>query len=137
FLLLQMLQVLGLKVVEVATDPTHGIDLEALAPLLAQRRVAACLVNPVFQNPLGSLMPPERLRRLVELCRASRTPLIEDDVYGELHGGPERPSVAKAFDHDGWVLHCSSFSKSLCPGLRIGWIAPGRFDEAVRRAKVA
>src|SRR5690606_36839301 len=101
YLLLQMLQVLGLKVVEVATDPAHGIDLEALEPLLAEGRVAACLVNPGFQNPLGSLMPPERLRQLVELCRLHRIPLIEDYVYGDLHAGPERPSVAKAFDAEG------------------------------------
>ncbi len=137
FILLQMLHSLGLKVIEMPTDPGAGLSLEALAPLLAEGRVAACLTIPTFHNPLGFLMPPERLRELVELCRAHRVPLVEDDVYGELHYGRERPPVAKAFDRHGWVLHCSSFSKSICPGYRIGWIAPGRFADEVRRAKFA
>ncbi|MEZ6185857.1 MAG: PLP-dependent aminotransferase family protein [Planctomycetota bacterium] len=135
FILLQMLQVLGLKVVELPAHPRTGLDVDALAPLLERRRVRAVLCTPVFHNPLGAVIPPPRLRELVRLCATHEVPLIEDDVYGELGFGLERPPVAKAYDPDGWVLHCSSFSKTICPGFRVGWIAPGRFADAVRRVK--
>jgi DNA-binding transcriptional MocR family regulator len=89
-----------------------------------------------FQNPLGSLMPDEKKRALVELLTRHEVPLIEDDVYGELYFGSKRPLPAKAFDTKGLVLHCSSFSKCLAPGYRIGWAAPGRYSQAVARLKL-
>lgn len=137
FILLQLLQGLGLKVIELPTDPELGLDIDEAAALLRAGKAKACLVSPCFHNPLGSLMPPERLKRLVALCSRYRVPLIEDDVYGELYYGDERPPVAKAFDTGGWVIHCSSFSKVLCPGYRIGWIASGRFEDEVLRIKYA
>lgn len=137
YILLQMLSELRIRAIEVPTCPSDGIELDALQPLLTERKVQAVLVNPIFHNPLGFVMPRESLRRLVALCCEAEIPLIEDDVYGELSYGPERPVCAKAFDTDGWVLHCSSFSKTLCPGYRIGWLAPGRFEFAIRRAKFA
>jgi DNA-binding transcriptional MocR family regulator len=91
---------------------------------------------PSFQNPLGSLMPEDKKRELVALLARHRVPLIEDDVYGELHFGPQRPPPAKAFDSGGLVMHCSSFSKSLAPGYRVGWVAAGGFAKAVQRLKL-
>ncbi|OXH84219.1 GntR family transcriptional regulator, partial [Burkholderia multivorans] len=75
-------------------------------------------------------------RALVELLAARDVPLIEDDVYGELHFGPDYPLPARAFDRHGLVMHCSSFSKTLAPGYRIGWAAAGRFAEKVQRLKL-
>jgi DNA-binding transcriptional MocR family regulator len=88
-----------------------------------------------FQNPLGGSMGGEKKAALVELLRRRRLPMIEDDVYGELYFGA-RPPLAKSFDREGWVLHCSSFSKTLAPGYRIGWVAPGRFAQALARQKL-
>jgi DNA-binding transcriptional MocR family regulator len=133
---LHALERLHLQAVEVATDPRDGVDVEALAELLARQPVAACWFMPSFQNPLGALMPPERKQALVELLARHRVPLIEDDVYGELHAGARRPPPAKAFDREGGVLHCASFSKCLAPGYRVGWAAAGRFAPAVARLKM-
>lgn len=134
---LQALERLHLKAVEVATDPHEGVDLGALARLLDRQRVAACWFMPNFQNPLGALMPPARKQALVELLARHQVPLIEDDVYGELHAGARRPPPAKAFDREGGVLHCSSFSKCLAPGYRVGWAAAGRYAGAVERLKMS
>ncbi|MDF3822734.1 PLP-dependent aminotransferase family protein [Leptospira sp. 96542] len=138
---LQALERLHLKAVEVATDPRDGVDLEALAALLERQppgqQVAACWFMPNFQNPLGALMPTARKQALVELLAHHRVPLIEDDVYGELHTGARRPPPAKAYDRDGGVLHCSSFSKCLSPGYRVGWAAAGRYAPVVERLKMS
>jgi DNA-binding transcriptional MocR family regulator len=88
-----------------------------------------------YSNPLGSLMPDDKKERLVRLLQARGIPLIEDDIYGECYFGGSRPFVAKAWDGTGNVLLCSSFTKSLAPGFRIGWIAPGRFRKEVELLK--
>ena len=133
---LQALERLGLQAIEVPTHPRDGVDLQALEAAITQHRPQAVWLMTSFQNPLGSLMPPQRKQALVELITRLQVPLIEDDVYGELYFAPQRPLPAKAFDREGWVLHCSSFSKCLAPGWRIGWTAPGRFVQAVARQKL-
>ncbi len=89
-----------------------------------------------FQNPLGATMPDDKKRDLVRLLESRNVPLIEDDVYAELHFGARRPQAAKSFDAHGLVLHCGSFSKCLAPGYRIGWVAAGRFKRDVQRRKI-
>lgn len=133
---LQALERLHLRAVEVRTDPKEGVDIDALAELLQRQRVSACWFMTSFQNPLGALMPTPRKKQLVELLARHDVPLIEDDVYGELHGDGPRPPPAKAFDAVGGVLHCSSFSKCLAPGYRVGWAAAGRHAKAVQRLKM-
>jgi len=91
---------------------------------------------PQFQNPLGSLMPDATKAAMVDLLARHGVPLIEDDVYGELHFGPGRVRPAKAYDRSGLVLHCASFSKCLAPGYRVGWTAAGRFAPSVQRLKL-
>jgi DNA-binding transcriptional MocR family regulator len=133
---LQAIERLHLKAVEVRTDPRDGVDLNALAELLERQRVAACWFMTSFQNPLGSLMPEDRKRKMVDLLARHEVPLIEDDVYGELYGEGLRPLPAKAFDASGRVLYCSSFSKCLAPGYRVGWAAAGRYARDVQRLKM-
>lgn len=136
---LQALERLNLQALEIATHPRDGIDVAALSEALErhpQHKVKACWLMPSFQNPLGSLMPEAKKRELVALLAHHQVPLIEDDVYGELHFAPQRPPPAKAFDSEGLVMHCSSFSKSLAPGYRVGWVAAGRFATAVQRLKL-
>jgi DNA-binding transcriptional MocR family regulator len=133
---LQILERNRLRAVEVPTHPREGVDLEALERAVARHAPKACWLMPTFQNPLGSTMPEVNKRALVALLARHGIPLLEDDVYAELHFQPERPPPAKAYDRDGLVLHCGSFSKCLAPGYRIGWIAPGRFRTQVARHKL-
>ncbi|QDZ29306.1 PLP-dependent aminotransferase family protein [Noviherbaspirillum sp. UKPF54] len=133
---LQALERIGLKAIEVPTHPREGVDLEAMALALERHKPKACWLMTNFQNPLGSSMPDEKKQALVELLASHDVPLIEDDVYGELYFGSRRPVSAKAFDTKGLVMHCSSFSKCLAPGYRIGWAVPGRFTQRVARLKV-
>lgn len=133
--LLQAVDALGLKALEIPTHPRDGISLDALQLALEQWPVKACIVVPNYSNPLGYCMSDEHKQRLVTLLEKHRVALIENDIYGDLGFSQRRPSTCKAFDSDGSVLYCSSFSKSLSPGLRVGWIAPGRHLEKVEYLK--
>jgi DNA-binding transcriptional MocR family regulator len=133
---LQALERLKLKAVEVATHPRLGVDLESLRAVLDRHPVKACWFMTNFQNPLGSLMAVAAKQAMVDLLAERGIPLIEDDVYGELYFSNQRPPPAKSFDKRGLVLHCSSFSKCLAPGYRVGWVAAGRFAERIERLKL-
>ncbi|MBP0589228.1 PLP-dependent aminotransferase family protein [Paraburkholderia sp. LEh10] len=133
---LQAIERLDLRVVEIPVDPQSGLDLDALAQALDKHPIRACWFMTNYQNPTGATMPLERKKALVELLARHEVPLIEDDVYGELHFQADYPLPAIAFDRKGLVMHCSSFSKTLAPGYRIGWAAAGRFAEKVQRAKL-
>jgi DNA-binding transcriptional MocR family regulator len=137
FGMLQLIEGLGIRAVEVPSNPGTGMDLGLLESALRQHRVKACLVVTNFSNPSGALMPDESKRTLVQMLAKREIPLIEDDIYGDLHFGDVRPRPAKAFDRDGLVLLCSSFSKTIAPGYRVGYVAPGRFRERVERIKYA
>ncbi len=129
--LLQSIEALGLRVIEIPTHPRHGLSLEALREALEEFPVAAVVAMPAGGNPLGSVMADADKRELVELLAERSLPLIEDDVLGDLAHRAGRPCPAKAYDRSGGVLWCSSLSKSAAPGLRVGWIAAGRWQEAV------
>lgn len=132
---LQAIEALRLRAIEIPTHPRDGVDVGALARILDRHPVRACWLMTNFQNPLGSLLPEEAKRELVRLLEKHDIPLLEDDVYAELYFGRRRPKPAKAFDTKGLVLHCSSFSKCLAPGYRIGWVAAGRYATALQRRK--
>jgi DNA-binding transcriptional MocR family regulator len=134
---LQALEAHGLHAVEIPCCAETGLDLDALERALGTHAIAAVLAVPNFANPLGTCMSDAAKRRLVELVSARGIPLIEDDVYGDLGFDGSRPPAAKAFDKEGLVLSCSSFSKTLAPGWRVGFIAPGRFREQVLLRKFA
>lgn len=133
---LQALERLHLRAVEVATAPGLGIDIDALAAALQRHRVTACWLMPNFQNPLGSLMPEDSKKALVALLAEQEIALVEDDVYGELYFGAKKPLPAKAFDTQGLVMHCGSFSKCLAPGYRVGWVAGGRFARKIEQLRL-
>src|SRR5688572_4555093 len=135
FALFQVMESHGLKVVEIPTDPILGLDINYLSQAIPKFDIKACLVVNNFNNPLGSCMPDERKKLLVDMLAKKDIPLIEDDIYGELYFGKTRPKTCKTFDKKGMVLHCASFSKSLAPGYRIGWAIPGKFKEKVIRLK--
>ena len=137
FNFLQLIEEHSLKALEIPASPRGGISLEALEYALERNRglIKACLVVTNFNNPLGSLMADEDKEKLVALLDANQVPLIEDDVYGDLPFSGERPTVAKTFDTTGNVLLCSSFSKTLAPGYRVGWVAAGRYQERIERGQ--
>jgi DNA-binding transcriptional MocR family regulator len=137
---LQVLQNLGLKALEIPTHPCDGLRIDALDNALksrAGRKVRACLVSANFSNPTGGCLSDIDKARLVRLCAHRGIPLIEDDIYGDLQHSGARPLPAKAFDTSGNVILCSSFSKTLAPGARIGWLCGGRFAKALRLGKFA
>ncbi len=136
FGVLHAVEEMGRKAVEIPMHPRDGMDLDVLERIVEEHRVAACVAVPNFSNPLGSLMPDENKERLVEILARREVPLIEDDIFGELHFGLHRPRVAKSYDKKGLVMLCSSFSKTLAPGYRVGWVAPGRWFARVKALKL-
>ncbi len=133
---LQAIEALGLRAIELPTDPQAGVDLDALDQATRNSRVKACILSPRYQNPLGFNMTDGDKQRLVAILEKNDVTLIEDDVFGPITLNPMRP--AKAFDQTGKVIHCGSFSKTLVPGARIGWAVPGKnFDPFLRHKFVS
>jgi len=137
FALLPLLKSLGLSTIEIPTHPETGLALDALEMLLMEKRLNAIVAMPTVHNPLGSTMPIDAKKRLAKLVNDHRVPLIEDAPHADLYYGAAPPDAVKAFDSDGWVLLCSSFSKTLAPGFRIGWLSAGRYQSDVMRLKFA
>lgn len=132
--ILQAIEALGLKALELPTHPRTGISLDALRYALDHHPIHACLIAN-FNNPTGACLPDDARAELVEMLAARDIPLIEDDIYGDLSHAAPRPKVARAWDRKGLVMLCSSFSKTLAPGYRVGWVAPGRFFRQVEHLK--
>lgn len=136
FNFVQLLQELGLRVIEIPSSPKEGLHLESLKQVLEKTKISCCLVISNINNPLGVSLTDDRKEELVAMLEGFDVPLVEDDINGDLCFNEDRPSVAKSWDKRGNVLLCSSFSKTLAPGYRVGWIAPGRYREAVFRHKL-
>lgn len=135
FGLLHTLEVLGLKAFELPTDPASGVDVAALERLLSAKTVAACVLSSSFNNPLGSTIPEAGKRQLLRLLEAHAVPLIEDDTYGDIYFGRERPKPFIALDGGANTVYCSSFSKSLAPGYRVGWVMTGALTPRIVERK--
>ncbi|KPY25120.1 Transcriptional regulator, GntR family/aminotransferase [Pseudomonas coronafaciens pv. porri] len=133
---LQVLERLKLKAVEIPVHPRDGVDLDSLQDSLSRLPIKACWFMSSFQNPLGASMTQEKKVRLYDLLERQQIPLIEDDVYAELYYGAKAPYPVKSLDRSDLVMHCSSFSKTLAPGYRIGWVAGGRYAEQIDRLKL-
>ncbi|KIL05849.1 GntR family transcriptional regulator [Stutzerimonas stutzeri] len=133
---LQVLERLELRAVEIPVQPREGIDLEVLADSLERLPIRACWFMSSLQNPLGASMSDANKEALYALLQRHQVPLIEDDVYAELYYGKQPPRPVKSHDREGLVMHCGSFSKSLAPGYRVGWVAGGRFAESISRLKL-
>ncbi|OOQ61593.1 aminotransferase-like domain-containing protein [Mucilaginibacter pedocola] len=132
--ILQLAISLGLKVLELPTHPVTGIEIDAFKKLTP--KIDLCLLVPNFNTPLGSCMPDENKEEVVRLLEKHNIPLIEDDIYGDLYFGTQRPKCCKSFDKTGNVLWCSSISKTLAPGYRLGWIAPGKYKDKLLKLKL-
>lgn len=127
----------GLKALEVKTDPKEGLDPEAFEELARNNKIKVLISNPNAQNPLGFSMSDERKKTILGICKKYNIRLIEDDIYGELCFTAKRPKSYKYFDKEGIVIHCSSFSKFLGPGLRIGWVVTSKNNDKYVRQKLS
>lgn len=137
FGILHTLETLGLRALEIACDARTGLDLPALGRALADGTVKVCLFSSTFDNPLGCANDEEMKKAVLDLVARHRAVLIEDDTYGDLPFSAERPRPYHALDRRGVTIHCSSFSKTIAPGYRIGWVAGGRWQERILERKVA
>ena len=133
---LQVLERLKLRAVEIPVHPREGIDLEVLAERLETLPIKACWFMSHLQNPIGASLSKAHKQALYQLLKHHQVPMLEDDVYAELYFGSTPPVPVKAFDDEGLVIHCSSFSKCLAPGYRVGWVAGGRYAQAISRLKL-
>ncbi len=134
---IQMLRGFDIKAIEIPTDPDTGISIEALELALEQWPIKGVILVPNCNNPLGFIMPDARKRAVLSLAQRHDIVIFEDDIYGELAREYPRPRTIKSWDIDGRVLLCSSFTKSIAPGLRVGWIVPGRYRDRVLHMKYA
>jgi DNA-binding transcriptional MocR family regulator len=137
FAVLRMIEQMGMLAVEIDTDPVTGLNLEALEEAFDTMDIKTVLASPNTSNPLGSQMPEEKKRELVNLMAERDIPLIEDDVYGSVYFGDKAPRPAKSYDLNNLVLSCSSFSKTLAPGHRVGWVIAGRYRKKFLQYKQA
>ncbi len=137
FGLIELIESLGMKALEVYTCPEEGLSISGLEAMIQEHDIKACLFCSAINNPLGSMMPDYQREMLVELIEKYDLPLIEDDVYGDLYFGDARPKPAQLYSEKGLVMTCSSFSKTAAPGYRVGWIIPGKFEEQAKRIKRA
>lgn len=137
FGLIELIESLGMKALEVYTCPEEGVNLKQLAEMVEQHSIKACLFSTAINNPLGSMMSDEQRQQMVEFLEDNNIPLIEDDVYSELYFTPQKPTPAQLYSRKGLVMTCSSFSKTAAPGYRVGWLIPGKFEEKAKRIKRA
>ncbi|MCP4336112.1 MAG: PLP-dependent aminotransferase family protein, partial [Gammaproteobacteria bacterium] len=137
FAVLRMIEQMGMLAVEIETDPVTGLSLEALEEAFDTMDIKAVMASPNTSNPLGCQMPEENKRELVNLLAERDIPLIEDDVYGSVYFGDKPPRPAKSYDLNNIVLSCSSFSKTLAPGHRVGWVIAGRYYKKFLQYKQA
>lgn len=135
YAILQCLEHLGLKVIELPSDSVHGIDVSRMETISRKSNVSACLFVSNFNNPNGVALTEGKKKAIAAFANKTKTPVIDDDVYGELYFGESRPGNIKTYDTDGWVMLCSSFSKTIVPGHRVGWCAPGRFMSQISKLK--
>ncbi|HWV68734.1 PLP-dependent aminotransferase family protein [Chitinophaga sp.] len=137
FSVLEVIRVLRLRVVEIPVRPFTGFDVDALKEACAIHAFKAIVITPNFHNPTGVLLTDEQKQQLLRVAQTNNIPLIENDIYGELPFNGERPSTIRTFDNSGLVMTCSSFSKSLAPGIRLGWLSAGRFYRQAEQVRFA
>ena len=130
---LQLIQSLGMKALEIPTDPRSGMDLEALESALRKKRVRACIIVGNCHNPLGYVLADNIKVKLAELSKRYQVPIIEDDLFGDVAFEEPRPRTIKYYDREGLVLLVSSFGKVLGPGYRVGWVQAGRWQSTVEQ----
>lgn len=132
---LQLLQHLNLKVIELPCSYTHGLSAATLAQAATRWPIKACVVTPSFSTPTGSHIPDEEQQALFEIANNFNITIIEDDIYGDL-GFHHKVSPMKSHDSQAQSLLCGSFSKSLSRDLRVGWVIASKNIEKISHFKL-
>ncbi len=138
FGVLQGIESLGLRALEIPAHPRTGLDVAAFEEAIRAQPVRAVVVSPTVSNPLGAIMPEDEREKLVRITRRAEIAIIEDDVYGELVFDGTRPRLLRGYagaSEDNHVVLVSSVSKTLAPGYRVGWVAGGRWHGQIVRLK--
>jgi DNA-binding transcriptional MocR family regulator len=135
--MLELIESLDMLALEIETCPVDGVNLAALERALNTHPVSACMFSSSVNNPLGCVTTEEHRRELVRMLEKHEVPLVEDDVYGELVFEGARPKPAQFYARKGLVLTCSSFSKTVAPGYRVGWLLPGKYLQEAHKLKRA
>lgn len=128
---LQAVEVLNLNAIEIQCSTDIGLDLALLKITAKKHNIRACIVTPNNQNPTGATLNERAKKTLIECAKKYHFIVIEDDVYGELSYQEKRERSLKADDLDDNIIYCSSFSKSIAPGFRIGWVVGGKFQAQI------
>ena len=136
FGILQLASNLGLKIIELSTHPQTGIDIDGLKKVFTNHKIRTIVLMSNYNNPMGCCIPEANKIEIVRLIQYYGIALIEDDIYGDVYFSESRPKNCKSFDESGLVLWCSSVSKTLAPGYRVGWVAPGKYTEKIKRMKL-
>jgi len=134
--LLDLLAILDRAILEIPST-ANGIELVQLEQAMKANKISACLLTANHQNPTGHSLSNQQKQEVVKLATQYSIPIIEDDVFRELSHQQSIPLPLKYFDQQGWVIWCSSASKTLAPGLRIGWCLPGRFKNKFIQQRMA
>ena len=137
FGMIELIETLGMKALEIYTCTEDGVCLNELSKALEQHSIKACLFSTAINNPLGSMKTDTQRQAMVSLLEQYNTALIEDDVYSELYFSEQKPKPAQLYSEKGLVMTCSSFSKTAAPGYRVGWLLPGKYEEQAKRIKRA
>lgn len=127
---------LGLKVITIPEHPEHGLDLEAFKKAITSYPIKVCLLMLNSHNPIGFTVNEDIKFELAKLLHEHEIYLIEDDVYEELYYDQKKPLSMKYYDQQNLVLHCSSFSKTLGAGFRVGWVYAGKFSEHIQHVQL-
>lgn len=137
FSVLEIIASLRLRTVEIPVRNGTGMDLDFIEKVCQKNDIRAIVVTPNFNNPTGILMTDQAKKELYAIASSRDIPIIENDIYGDLYFNGTRPSTIRNFDPCGLVITVSSFSKSLAPGIRLGWLSAGRYFSKAERLKFA
>jgi len=135
FSVLEVLANLNLRVVEIPVHYRSGFDLEYFREVCAENDIRALVVTPNFHNPTGIVMSDEVKKELLKIAELYQLCIIENDMYSDLYFNEKRPHCIKSFDKKGLVITYSSFSKTLAPGIRLGWLHAGNFYSKAEKSK--
>ncbi|MCX8523285.1 PLP-dependent aminotransferase family protein [Chryseobacterium formosus] len=135
FSVLEVVANLKLKIIEIPVQYENGFDINYFEKVCLEHPIKALVITPNFHNPTGKLMNDLDKKKLLSISGKFKITIIENDIYGDLHFTEQRPSCLRNFDEHNNVITFSSFSKSLAPGIRLGWLHAGKFYHEAEKIK--
>ena len=130
---LQLIESLGMYAVEIPVNILNGIEMDKFEALINRNKIKACILISNFNNPMGFSVPDTNKKKIVEIITAKKVALIESDVYSDLYYDDHRPKTYKNFDKENLVFTCSSLSKTLSAGIRVGWVINSEYAKKIQK----